>query len=90
MDINHTQHWTDTMSADVSGVDGGLFNMKRGPSTTENITFTIFKGVFAGFGSATPLLDVTLGPADFTQSFALVMFQGAPANLLAGPPTPRC
>jgi hypothetical protein len=70
-----TQHWTYTVSVDVPEVDGGLFTMKKGPSTSADITFDIIQGLFSDFGTATPLLSVTLDPSDFTQQFAPVLFQ---------------
>ncbi len=83
-DINHSQHWTFGLVADLSDVTGALFTMKRGQNTTESITFVIFEGVYADFGTATNLMSVTLGPSSFTQSFDWVMFAGTPINLLAG------
>jgi hypothetical protein len=50
-DINHTQYWTYSLSANVNGVDGGLFTMKKGPSTVDDITFDIIQGTYADFGS---------------------------------------
>jgi hypothetical protein len=75
VDVNHTQHWTYGVSADVSHIVGGMFSMKRGPQTIENVTFSIFQGTFAEYGLATPLLEVTLTPSSFSQSYALVPFQ---------------
>jgi hypothetical protein len=82
-DINHTQHWSYSLTAPVSGVDGALLTMKRGSQTTEDITFTLIQGTFADFGTVTPLMSVTLTPADFTQMFNPILFQGAPVNLAA-------
>jgi len=85
LDVNHTQHWTYTVSANVNGVDGGLFTMKDGVNTSLNITFAIIQGTFADFGSVVPLMSVTLSqPGPFTQSFAPITFQGTAISLLAG------
>jgi hypothetical protein len=81
-DSDHTQFWTYAVSAPVSGIDGGLFDMKCGSNTSDNITFSIFQGTFADYGTAAPLLSVTLTPASFTQSYTPVSFQGTPFNLL--------
>ncbi len=83
VDINHTQHWTYTMSGNVR-VSGGLFTMKRGPKTFEDITFDIIEGTFEHFGSATPLLSVTLPPSAFTQQFDWVPFPASPFDLSSG------
>ncbi len=83
-DYAHTQHWTYGLSADLADVTGALFTMKRGANTTASITFVIFEGVYADFGTATNLLSVTLGPSSFSQSFDWVMFAGAPITLLMG------
>jgi hypothetical protein len=83
-DIDHTQYWTYTVSAPVSGIDGGLFDMKRGSNTSETITFSIFEGTFDDYGTATPLLSVTLGPGAFDNQYTPVFFQDAPINLSAG------
>jgi hypothetical protein len=74
-DINHTQHWTYSVSAEVPAVDGALFVMKRGPHTSENTTFVIIQGTYADFGSVTPIFSKTLTPADFTQSYDPISFQ---------------
>lgn len=80
VDINHTQTWSYTSSADVS-VIGGLFDMKRGPSTVDNIDFNI---VDATNGN-TQILDVVLTPGSFTQSWADVQFAlNSPITLLSG------
>ncbi|MCE2883235.1 MAG: hypothetical protein LW636_12895, partial [Planctomycetaceae bacterium] len=44
VDVNHTQHWTYTLTGNVSDVVGGLFTMKRGSQTTASITFEVFEG----------------------------------------------
>lgn len=83
-DINHTQHWTYSVSQDISDIGGALLTMKRGPQTTASISFVIYEGSFADFATATNLLSVTLGPADFTQNWSPIMFSATPINLLAG------
>jgi hypothetical protein len=83
-DINHTQHWTYSVSQDVADISGALLTMKRGSQTFATVTFAIFEGTFADFGSANSLLSVTLGPSAFTQSWAPVEFGGGPISLLAG------
>lgn len=83
-DVDHTQHWTYSVSEDVVDVVGGLFEMKVGPHTDKNITFTIFEGVFADYGKTTPLLSVTLAPSAFAQSFGNVLFQSTPITLARG------
>ncbi len=83
-DINHTQHWTFGLVADLSDVTGALLTMKRGQNTRESITFVIFEGVFSDWGTATNLMSVTLGPASFTQMYDYVLFAGTPIDLLAG------
>ncbi len=83
LDVNHTQHWTYTLLTDVT-VEGAEFVMKRGPSTSADITFDIIEGTFADFGTATPVLSVTLGPIDFSQTYNPIAFVGNSANLLEG------
>lgn len=84
LDTNHTQHWTYTVSADISGVSGGLFSMKRGPKSSAPIYFSIFAGTFENFVTAAPLLSVTADPSQFTQSYAPVLLEGAEFDLVAG------
>lgn len=84
-DVNHTQSWTFSVSADVGGIDGALFTMKRGSSATSTVTFRIFEGTLASAGTAIDLLSVSLGPGAFTQSFSGVIFQASSSiTLLAG------
>lgn len=83
-DVNHTQSWTYSVSQDVQGIGGALLTMKRGSQTTAQITFSIFEGTFADYGTAMPLLSVTLGPSAFTQAFTPVSFFDSPIDLLAG------
>lgn len=83
-DINHTQHWTYSVSQDVSDIGGALLTMKRGPQTSASISFVIYEGVFADFALATSLLSVTLNPSDFTQSWSPISFSATPITLLAG------
>lgn len=83
-DINHTQHWTYSVSQDVSDIGGALLTMKRGPSTSATISFVIFEGTFNDFPFATNLLSVTLGPSAFTQSWSPIAFSTNPISLLAG------
>ncbi len=83
-DINHTQHWTYSVSQDVSDIGGALLTMKRGPQTSASISFVIYEGVFADFALATNLLSVTLNPSDFTQSWSPISFSATPITLLAG------
>jgi hypothetical protein len=82
-DIDHTQHWTFNVSSDVNDVVGGLFTMKRGPHTTENIEFDLYEGTF-GNPLGANLISVILGPNAFTQSYTPVEFSGAPVTLLGG------
>lgn len=84
VDVNNTLHWTYTPSRDISEVSKGLFVMKRGAKTVENITFDIIEGTFSDFGAVTPLLSVTLTPADITQQFDSILFSGTPIDLAAG------
>src|SRR5262245_9602081 len=58
-DVEHTQHWTYGVTQTIAGIDGALLTMKRGSTTFETITFSIFEGDFSAFGTATPLLSVT-------------------------------
>lgn len=83
-DINHTQHWTYSVSQDVSDIYGGLFTMKRGSQTTSLVTLVIFEGSYADYGTVANLLSVTLGPGDFTQSFSPIAFIGTSISLFAG------
>lgn len=83
-DVNHTQHWTYSVSQDVADIGGALLTMKRGPQTSASITFSIYEGLFSDFGSAVNLLTLTLSPADFTQSWSPIMFSAAPIELRAG------
>ncbi len=86
LDVAHTQHWTYTLSSDVSGIDGGLFTMKRGTSTSADITFVIFQGEYQNFldNNYTALFSKTLSSSSFSQSYNEVMFQDAAFNLVAG------
>ncbi len=83
-DINHTQHWTYSVSEDVADIGGALLTMKVGSQTTSPISFVIFQGTYADFGIATNLLTVTLDPSAFTQAFAPIQFFGTPIALFAG------
>lgn len=83
-DINHTQHWTYSVSQDVADIGGALLTMKRGPQTSASISFAIYEGTFADFALATNLLQVTLGPSDFTQNWSPISFSASPITLLAG------
>ncbi len=83
-DVNHTQHWTYSVSEDISDIAGALLTMKRGPQTSASITFSIYEGDYSIFGSAVNLLSVTLMPADFTQSWSPILFDSTPIALLAG------
>lgn len=83
-DINHTQHWTYSVSQDVADIGGALLTMKRGPQSSASISFVIYEGSFADFATATNLLSVTLGPADFTQNWSPITFSATPITLLAG------
>jgi hypothetical protein len=82
-DINHTNHWTYSVAADVIDVEGARFEMKRGSQTTASITFAIIEGTFADFGTATPIFSVTLTPSSFTQMFNPILFQGTGITLQA-------
>ncbi len=73
-DINHTQHWTYTVTQDIADVQGALLTMKRGPSTNASITFSIFEGFYADYGIATNLLSSTLTPTAFTPIYACGIF----------------
>lgn len=66
-DINHTQHWTYSVSENVSDIGGALLTMKGGSQTTSPISFVIFEGTYADFGSSAYLLSVTLDSSAFTQ-----------------------
>ncbi len=82
-DIAHTQHWTYSVSQDVTDITGALLTMKGGSQTTASITFTIFEGDYSAFGTAPSLLTCTLGRDAFSQSFDWVEFFGAPISLFA-------
>lgn len=83
-DIAHIHHWTYSVSQDTSEVSGGLFMMKAGSQTTASVSFSIFEGEFSAFGMATPLLQSTLTPSAFTQSFNWIDFSAPAITLLAG------
>ena len=83
-DIEHTQHWTYSVSQDVDDITGALLTMKMGSQTTASITFAIYEGDYASFGGPAMLLTSTLTPSAFTQAFTPVMFSGAPISLYAG------
>lgn len=83
-DINHTQHWTYSVSQDVGDIGGALLTMKRGPQTSASISFVIYEGTLADLALATNLLSVTLGPSDFTQNWSPIAFSATPITLLAG------
>lgn len=85
VDVNHTQYWTLTPTAEVHDIVGGLFVMKVGPHTSEPITLTIFEGNFADPGRE-PVLTATLQPSAFTQSFAPVHFTAPAITLSKGIP----
>src|SRR5262245_53290101 len=61
VDVDHTQHWTFNLSSNVDNVIGGLFTMKVGPHTTENIEFDIYEGTY-GNPLGSDLVSVILGP----------------------------
>lgn len=83
-DINHTQHWTFSVSQNVT-VNGGLFTMKDGPSSVENVSFVIFEGEYSSFpNSYNALFNKTLSNGDFTQQFKPIFFQNTAISLLAG------
>lgn len=88
LDVNHTQHWTYTVSADVQGVNGGLFTMKDGPSTEAGATFVIFRGGYQSYldGSYvnSTVFAQTLGNSAFNQQYDPRLFQNTSINLLAG------
>ena len=84
-DVNHTQFWTFTVTADVPGVDGAVFTMKRGSQTSSAITFRVFEGSIGDAATATDLLSITLNPSSFTQSYTSILFQDTKsARLKAG------
>ena len=89
VDRLHTQWWAFTPGQDTD-ISGGLFSMKRGPKTVEDITLDIIEGGFQdpyadGYSDITPLLSVTLSPGRFTQSFGSIVFEAPePITLSAG------
>lgn len=85
-DIAHTQYWTYSVSENVPDVGGALLDMKRGPHMDPNfpITFDIIQGTFDDFGTATPLLSVTLTPGAFAQDWNMVAFSNGTITLNAG------
>ncbi len=83
-DINHTQHWTYSVSQDMFDIEGALLTMKVGSQTTDSISFVIFEGAYEDYGTTANLLSVTLGPSSFTQQFDFVAFTGDSISLLAG------
>jgi hypothetical protein len=84
-DVNHTQYWTFTVTADVSSVDGAVFTMKRGSQANSTITFRVFEGFIGDAATASDLLSITLNASSFTQSFTSVLFQDTKsARLKAG------
>ncbi len=83
-DYQHFQHWTYSVSEDVTDISGALFTMKSGSQTTAAIDFVIFEGTYSDYGSATNLLSVTLGPDAFTTQFTPVMFSSTAITLIAG------
>ncbi|SMF96331.1 PEP-CTERM protein-sorting domain-containing protein [Methylomagnum ishizawai] len=83
-DINHTQHWTFSVSQNVT-VGGGLFDMKRGPSSTADVSFAIFEGTYSPPASLdNALLQKDLTNTAFAQRFKAVLFQNTVTTLLAG------
>lgn len=92
-DINHTQHWTLTVGGSIT-IDGANFTMKEGPSTTADISFVIFQGVYQDYlnNSFTPLFATTYTHTQFgtahggnVQSFDWVKFNNPPQlTLLPG------
>lgn len=84
IDVNHTSSWDFTLTGlqffnDVRG----LFTIKDGPATNENIVFSLWDDDYA---SPTKILlaSVFKTPADITQSFALHEFYLAGVNIGAG------
>jgi hypothetical protein len=75
VDVNHCQYWTYSVSSGISDLVGGMFVLKDGSKTVEPIHFGVFEGVFADFGTAPTLLDVTLGADAVTQQFGSVVFR---------------
>lgn len=83
-DINHTQHWTFSVSQNVT-VGGGLFDMKRGPSSTAEVGFAIFEGTYSPFTSLdNALVQKDLTSTAFARQFKDILFQNTVTTLLAG------
>ena len=83
VDIAHTQNWEFTPGVDID-IDGAKFKMKRGPSTSDDVSFTLIEGIFADWNTGgTVISDVSLVVAPFTQQFEFYDFF-APVTLQAG------
>ena len=84
IDIAHTSTWNiEVPTGGTAPFSGAKLTMKRGTSTSANVTFTLYDGADA---TGTVLCQVDLSPADFTTSFQEVTFlcPGAPLTLGAG------
>jgi len=81
LDVNHSLYWTFVTSATPTWeIGGGDFVMKRGPSTTETISLSLYLGGQPVQGAA--LAVVTLTPSNFTQSYTATDFLFNPAYAL--------
>ena len=81
LDINHSLYWTFVTSATPTWeIGGGDFVMKRGPSTVESISLSLYLGGQPVQGAA--LAVVTLTPSSFTQSYTATDFLFNPVYAL--------
>jgi hypothetical protein len=95
VDREHTQHWTWSVSEDVS-IDGGVFWMKRGSNSNASVRFVVYEGAYASDfddddgddgddDSSNYLMDVSNAASTFATTYHWETFLTTPAiQLLAG------
>ena len=98
VDREHTQHWTWSVSEDVS-IDGGVFWMKRGSNSNASVRFVVYEGTYESDfddddgddgddgddNSSHYLMDVSNTASTFATTYHWEAFLTTPAiQLLAG------
>ena len=92
VDREHTQHWTWSVSEDVS-IDGGVFWMKRGSNSNASVRFVVYEGAYSSDfddddgddNSSNYLMDVSNAASTFATTYHWETFFTTPAiQLLAG------
>lgn len=74
VDTAHTQNWEFTPGVDID-IEGAKFKMKRGPTTSADVSFTLIEGMFSDWNNGgTVISNVSLGVTPFTQQFEFYDF----------------